>query len=187
VRFFPLARYILVEPQGRLESEIEDLLARGQDIRWVTAGVSDRAGQLPLTLAPDNVSSNFGLSPGEAAALGYRQTAVEIRTINEIVDSFGGVIPELVKIDAEGFDLKALAGASDLLGRTEIFFIEAAVCATGIENTMAAVISQMTKAGYKMIDITDINRSPKDGVLWLCELVFLRNDSPLLAGVSSYR
>jgi FkbM family methyltransferase len=187
IRFFPAARYLLVEPQGHLKSEIEDLVAHGHNVRWITAGVSDKPGVLPLTVAPDDVSSNFGMTPGEAAAAGYKQTSVEIKTINDIVANCGGIIPDLVKIDAEGFDLKALAGASNILGRSEIFFVEAAVCATGIENTMAAVIPLMTKAGYKLIDITDLNRSPKHGVLWLCELVFLRSDSPLLAKVSSYR
>ena len=38
----------------------------------------------------------------------------------------------------------------------------------------------MAKAGYNLMDITDLNRSPKHGVLWLCELAFLREGSPLL-------
>ncbi len=44
----------------------------------------------------------------------------------------------------------------------------------------------MTLAGYHAIDITDLNRSPKYGVVWLCELAFLRNGSTLLNGVTSY-
>ena len=44
----------------------------------------------------------------------------------------------------------------------------------------------MELAGYHAVDITDINRSPKFGVLWLCELAFLRNGSPLFDSVSSY-
>ena len=38
--------------------------------------------------------------------------------------SSGAGLPEMVKIDAEGFDLKVLAGASDLLGKTDIFLVE---------------------------------------------------------------
>ena len=45
----------------------------------------------------------------------------------------------------------------------------------------------MDEAGYKVVDITDINRSPKYGVLWLCELAFLRNDSTLFDTVNVLR
>jgi hypothetical protein len=36
------------------------------------------------------------------------------------------------------------------------------------------------------MDITDMNRSPKHGVLWLCELAFIRKDSPLIRNLLSY-
>jgi hypothetical protein len=38
----------------------------------------------------------------------------------------------------------------------------------------------------RLIDITDLNRSPRHGVLWLTELAFLRNGSPLLNAITSY-
>jgi hypothetical protein len=40
--------------------------------------------------------------------------------------------------------------------------------------------------GYRLIDITEINRSPKDNVLWLTELAFLRNGSSLFHAVTAY-
>jgi len=44
----------------------------------------------------------------------------------------------------------------------------------------------MGQAGYRVVDITDINRSPKHGLLWLCELAFLKNESSLLSRAESY-
>jgi hypothetical protein len=44
----------------------------------------------------------------------------------------------------------------------------------------------MEAAGYRLIDITDLNRSPKHGVLWLCEMAFLRNGAPWLDQANSY-
>ena len=45
------------------------------------------------------------------------------------------------------------------------------------ENSVAEFVRFMAKAGYHLMDITDLNRSPKHGVLWLCELAFLRDRS----------
>ena len=115
-----------------------------------------------------------------------RQIEVPVVTLNEIVQTSSAPFPEMVKIDAEGFDLKVIAGASELIGRTDIFFLETTICAQGFDNTLANAIATMSQAGYRVIDITDLNRSPKDGVLWLCEVAFLRNESPLLANINSY-
>lgn len=187
VKFFPAASYILVEPQAHLRAQVDDLKNSGHAIQWISAGVGDKPGQLLLSVTSDEVSSSFLPSETEAARHGFKQVPVTIRTVNEIVAREWGEVPEMVKIDAEGYDLKALAGSSNLFGKTDIFFVEAAVCATGLENTMAAVVSTMSAAGYKLIDMMDLNRSPKYGVLWLCELVFMRESCPLLERVSSYR
>ena len=111
-----------------------------------------------------------------------------IITLNQLVASSGAGLPEMVKIDAEGFDLKVLAGASDLLGKTDIFLIEAVVwgASGAYDNSVAEVVRFMAEAGYNLMDITDLNRSPKYGVLWLCELAFLRVGSPLWATAPSY-
>ena len=53
------------------------------------------------------------------------------------------------------------------------------------ENTVAAAVQFMAEHGYRLIDITEINRSPKHNVLWLTELAFLRNASRLLAHATS--
>jgi hypothetical protein len=74
-----------------------------------------------------------------------------------------------------------------LLGKTAIFLAEAAIVACDMENTALAVIKSMADAGYRLIDITDLNRSPKHGVLWLCEFAFLLESSRLLRAAASYR
>jgi FkbM family methyltransferase len=181
--FFPDADYTLVEPQDHLKVHIQDLLDRGCKITWINAGVADQSGTLPFTISYRDDSSTFVPTPVNAAA---PRISVRVTTLNEIISTASAPGPEMVKIDAEGFDLKVLAGASDLLGRTDVFFVEVTICCSGYENTIARVIHRMDEAGYKVVDFTDINRSPKYGVLWLCELAFLRNDCSLFRAVTSY-
>jgi FkbM family methyltransferase len=188
IRFFPAARYVLVEPQGELEADIQDLRRHNHDVRWITGGVSDRPGELLLSITPNNdTSSSFILTAEEAAQFGFPQRRLPVFTINELVRKEFEAAPELVKIDAEGYDLKALAGAGEILGRTEVFFMEAAICATRIENSAFEVIRAMKDAGYMMIDLTDVNRRADSGLLWLCEFVFLKETSPLLARLREAR
>jgi FkbM family methyltransferase len=184
IKYFPDALYTLVEPQDRLKVHISDLLDHGHKIRWLNVGASDKSGSSLFTVSHRDDRSSFALAEEERGA-GLQQITVEVKTLNDIASPIDMPPPEIVKIDAEGFDLKVLSGASDLLGKVDIFLIEAGFCAS-FENSVLSVVTFMAKAGYQLIDITELNRSPKHGVLWVSELAFLRNGSPLLECVTSY-
>jgi FkbM family methyltransferase len=185
IRFFPDASYTLIEPQDNLKSYVQDLIDQGYKIRWINAGAGDMAGKLPFTVSHRDDSSTFVLSKEEAQRAGMQQVTVEVKTLNEVAAEVGAPPPDMVKIDAEGFDLKVLTGATELLGKTDIFLVEACICSPG-ENKLLAVTKQMADAGYRLIDITDLYRSPRFGVMWLCELAFLRNGSALLDSANSF-
>ncbi len=187
LKYFPDARYTLVEPQDYLKTHIQDLIEGGSKIRWINAGASDRSGTMTFTIASSDGSSTFTLTEDQARDAGLQQKAISVMTLNEIAAE-GGDLPDMVKIDAEGLDLRVLAGASDLLGKTDVFLVEAVVCACDrdYENTAAEIVKYMANTGYRLVDITDLNRSPKHNVLWLCELAFLRNASSLFETATSY-
>lgn len=183
--YFPDARYTLIEPQDYLKAGIQDLIEQGHKIQWINAGAGDRSGTLLFTIAPRDDSSTFAMTAEEARVRGWRQIDIPVKTVNEIVATIGGELPDLVKIDAEGLDLRVLAGASNLFGKTDVFLVEGMVCA-GYENSSEAVISFMARVGYRLVDITEVNRSPKHGVLWACEWAFLRKGSSLFDAADSY-
>src|SRR5271165_52788 len=190
IRYFPAAQYTLVEPQDHLKSHIQDLVAAGHKITWTSAGAGDKSGTLPFTLSHRDDSSTFLLDAEQARSAERPQVMLPVMTLDEIAASSAKTTnappPEMVKIDAEGLDLKVLGGASTLLGVTEVFLIEVCICSHDGTNTAMAIINFMAQAGYRLIDITDINRSPKHHVLWLAEFAFLRVGSPLLNRVTSY-
>jgi len=185
IKYFPDAQYTLVEPQDHLKTHIQDLLDGGHKITWINAGAAEKSGTLPFVIAPRDDSSTFVLADRHGHSTGTQQAATRVITLNEMVASSRVPVPDLVKIDAEGFDLRVLAGASDLFGKTDIFLVEATVCGN-CENSVADTIRFMSGAGYRLIDITDLNRSPRHGVLWLTELAFLREGCPLLDHATTY-
>lgn len=180
--YFPEAEYVLVEPQDHLKVYSQDLLETGR-VRWINAGAADQSGRMHFYVANRDDSSSF--LPWQATNQSGHEIDVEAMTVDDLIASYGLPTPDMVKIDAEGFDLKVLRGASSLIGKTDVFLLEAAaVCP--FENTMGGVILTMDNLGYRIIDVTELNHSPKHGVLWLTELAFLRKDSPLLDSVTSY-
>ena len=159
-RYFSSAKYTLIEPQDHLKSDVQDLINSGCKINWITAGCSDAPGELPFILSHRDDSSTFVQKDRYGKATTGKTVTMPVLTLNQFATSHGS--PEMVKIDAEGFDLKVLNGASDLFGKTDIFLVEAQICAN-YDTSIANVIGFMTKAGYDLMDITDLLRSPKHG------------------------
>lgn len=184
--FFPSAKYTLMEPQADLREHVDDLIENGREIRWLNAGAADQAGDLLFTLGQQDDSSSFAISWESAQEQGLKQITVPVRTVDEVLATENLPPPDLLKVDAEGYDLKVLDGARSILDQTDIILIEVAVGAEGLENSLPAVAERMEQANYRFFDITDIMRSRQHGVLWLCEFAFLRHGSPLLTGANSY-
>lgn len=178
IRYFPKARYLMIEPQERLTSYSSDLLGGNSAVKWKTAGVSDTCGSMMLTLTPRDYSCNFRCTEAEARSAGFEQIEVPITTLDTIA-SVENEIPALVKIDAEGLDLRVLHGASNLFGKTEVFFVECGMCDRSVQNSLPEVCRFMGDKGYLPVDFTDLNQAPKSGVLWLCEVVFIKAESAI--------
>src|SRR5262245_32463786 len=172
LNYFPDSYFTLIEPQAWLKEESQDILTRGKS-QWISAGAGDKNGTLPLWVSHRDDASSFAYSSEAVQRAGGHTVDVPIITLDQVVENSIS-FPEMVKIDAEGFDLKVIAGASKLLGRTDIFVLEATVCAPNLENTMENVLATMSRVGYRPIDIPGINRSPKHDVAWLCDIAFLR-------------
>ncbi len=65
--------------------------------------------------------------------------------------------------------------------------IEATVACPTYPNTATVIFQKMDGLGFRLFDITDLNRSPERGVLWLIEAVFVRKDSALAAAATQYQ
>ena len=185
LKYFPAAQYVLIEPQDHLKVCVQDLIDSGYKIRWVHAGVADQSCMLPFFVSDRDDSSSFLPREKQSQTRVASETMVPVETLDALLSKYNLPVPDMVKIDAEGFDLKVMRGASSLIGKTEVFLLEAGVLCP-FENAVAPVLSTMADFGYRLVDITELNRSPKHGVLWLTELAFLRSSSPLLASVTSY-
>jgi len=178
LQYFPTADYTLIEPQDHLKEGIAREIRAGHRIRWVNAGAGSEPAVLPLYVSAKDQSSSF-LDYDRIKDDSVRKIDVPIRTLNEIRSSLSLPVPEMLKIDAEGFDLRVLQGASEFLGRTEIILVEAAIAQLDFENSARNVINAMDGSGYRLVEITDLHRSPNQGVLWLSELAFLLKSSQL--------
>ena len=176
LRYFPAAYYTLLEPQGWLKSSITDLLENNPKIKFYPVGAGNEPGSFKFTVVDRDDSSSFRFTEAEAASHGFERLSVEIVTLNQLVKDQNLPVPDIIKIDAEGLDIEVLQGANSFFGKTEIFMVEAGVVSKSINNSFLKVINFMNDNGYRLFEITDLNRPFQLPVLWLTELVFIKKN-----------
>lgn len=177
LKYFPDAYYTLIEPQERLKSSLQDILDTNSKVSFNAVGAGATSGSFMFTIVDRDDSCSFRYTEEEAKAGGYQQVEIPIVTLNEMVVSNSSLpFPDLVKIDAEGLDISVLEGASDLIGKTEVFLVEAAVFCKEFDNSLLKIVAFMDEKGYRLFEITDLNRPFKPNVLWLTELAFIRKN-----------
>jgi hypothetical protein len=101
-----------------------------------------------------------------------------LRTLNSVLGDYERI--DLVKIDAQGFELQILAGADKVLPNVQAVILEASL----IEVNQGApilheVISQMYDRGFVAYDVLELHRRPLDGALFQIDIFFCRETSRL--------
>ena len=138
-------------------------------------GISDRKGTNQFTYVERQDSCTFAITEKEATMKGYEQEMLEISSVDHFLDENDLQVPDMIKIDAEGLDLKVLKGASTCFGKTEVFLVECGVGCKVLENSISKVIHLMHEKKYRCFEITEIIK-PFGNCLWSCELAFVKLD-----------
>lgn len=171
---FPNANYTLLEPQYWLKEFFQDILDINPKVQYYAYGAGEKEGSLSFTIVERDDSCSFRFTADEARLSGYNQIELPVISLNKLLAEKNNPIPDIIKIDAEGLDIEVLKGASDFFGKTEVFMVEAGVVNKFFDNSFLKVLNFMNENGYRLFDITDLNRPFQPSVLWLVELVFIK-------------
>jgi len=177
LKYFPDADYSMIEPQAELNQYYNDILTNSK-IRVFNIGLGRHNGIFKFTIADSDDASTFRLSEADAKKTGLKQIDVEVKSLDNFINNQNLPIPDIIKIDAEGLDLDVLNGASSIFGFTEVIIVEAAVMASGLDNTVDKIVEFMKHKNYKLFDILDLNRPIDTDIkyLMLIELAFIKNE-----------
>ncbi|MBA0884757.1 FkbM family methyltransferase [Flavobacterium undicola] len=173
---FPEAYYTLVEPQYWMEESVRDILDENNKVKFFPVGAGDKDTVRQFTIVDRDDSCSFRYITAQAKKEGFEQIEIPVVTLNRLLLDSQLPIPDIIKIDAEGLDVEVLNGASNFFGKTEIFMVEAGVVNKIFDNSFLKIINFMDENGYRLFEITDLNRPFKPQVLWLVELVFVKKN-----------
>jgi FkbM family methyltransferase len=140
-------RGLVFEPQRRCLPQLEAKLSMFPNVEIINAAVGDRHQEQEFFEAEETQHSSLIEPIEEATGATY---PVVVTTIDEEVVRRGWDTVDYLKVDAEGYDLRALQGAETLLGEGRIGVIQfeynRAWSRAG--STLAAAYSYLNSNGY---------------------------------------
>lgn len=125
----PHARVVSFEPLARPAATFQRVLGGDERVQLVRAAVGDQHGKLKINVtADDDSSSALPITARQVETYGtgsrvVRQVEVSVTTL----DRFFAEVPEgpiLLKLDIQGFELRALQGAERLIRSVDSVLIE---------------------------------------------------------------
>jgi hypothetical protein len=105
---------------------------------------------------------------------------VQIYRIDDLLAEGRLPTPQFVKMDLQGYEVKALDGGQILFETTEVFIIETSLFEfmPGLP-LLHEVVGYMARHGYVVFDVAGHLRRPYQNDLGQVDLVFVKQNSPL--------
>jgi FkbM family methyltransferase len=177
-KVFPDARFVLIEPQEEMVPPLTAFCGRHPSARFVRAGAAAEPGEAALTIWDDLQGSTFVVPAVDEMLATGKQRLTPLVTIDSLFEGEPH-LPDVAKLDVQGYELEALKGATRLFGHTEIFILEVQLIRNDVTPSFHAVVDFMDRRGYQVYDICGYWRRPVDDALGQVDLVFARADGPL--------
>ena len=134
---------------------------------------------LTLTVFEDLAGSSLVPLPDQALKQQGKQRQIEIIAIDDLIETKKINIPQLIKLDIQGFELEALKGAQKTFGFTEVYIIEVSLFPYNESQelpVLSDVINYMLLRDYVVYDFPGFLRRPFDGALGQCDICFVKKN-----------
>jgi len=177
ISVYPESAIYLIEPLKEMKHALEGFCNRNSKCKFFDFAVGPTSGMQPLRVFKDLAWSGF---MEEDIPQKDKRTPrmVEMWTIDSMIQTEQIEIPDLVKIDVQGYELEVLKGAQSLFGKTEVFIIESALHNKHKSYPLIAdVIGFMNDRNYVTYDFAGFLRQQHDGSLIECDLCFVKRES----------
>lgn len=105
------------------------------------------------------------------------QSLISMRRLDTLVAELGLNIPDIVKLDCEGYDIEVLKGFGNLFGKIPFIFMECSVSNPWFQNSIVECISLMSSHDYRLVNVGEAARLGPSWAMWNAELLFVLDNT----------
>lgn len=175
IRSFPTARYFLIEALEERRPELEELRRDYRNVTFAICGVGKEPGDLLFGITPELYGSSFAYE-------GAENRMVQVKTLDDLFASGCFQQPSFLKLDVQGFELQVLEGARTVLPGADLVLLELPFYRFSKPmSLMHEAIQYMVDRRFRPYEVVEVMRRPYDGAMGQCDLLFCREDHPLMA------
>lgn len=173
-RIWPHSSLIMIEPNLKNQIQLEQV---SQELR--AKYFDELLGSQDGEIVQFNVMESGSSIMEERSNVPRTTERRAIMRLDAVIKTLEA--PALLKIDAQGYELKILEGASKIFSSFEAILLEVAVIEINVGAPLLHdVVAFMKQRGFVSYDILEIHRRPLDQALNQVDILFLREDSRLL-------
>lgn len=173
---WPDCSFVLFEPLRERKEELERLVAGNPGFHFVHSAAGSGSGTVQFRIAEDLDGSGVG----DNARKQDRARTVDVTSIDLEIKKLGLSGPYVIKLDTHGFEVPILHGCEKVMPDVALFIIEC----YGFHITNNSLLfwemcREMDGRGFRLFDVVDVMRRPKDKAFWQCDAFFIRKEHPL--------
>lgn len=169
---FPQSRVLMIEPVPDRVRQLQERCARDPNLSVLQALVG--SSECNLSFVEQESNSHVTAAPRAESQ------ALPSKPLDALVRDTPFARSELIKIDAQGYDLEIIKGATVTLRSAEVVIIELSLIPLhSFAPTLRDAIDALDDRGFRLFDICSFIRRPVDDTLWQLDAMFVPKDSPL--------
>lgn len=174
---YPDCDLLCVEPRSDVRDDLRALAREFSNVHVVTALLGPREADVDFNEMEDQSSV---LMDHAGRPYGHASRA-HMTTLDALVEREGLPPPDLIKLDLQGYELEAMKGAKRSLASAQALLLEVSFLRLQAGTPIAhEVIGFAHEHGFVIYDIPELWHRPLDGALAQGDVLFLREDHPLL-------
>ena len=174
---YPDSKVLCVEPRRDVQAALDQLTRDLPGIHIARTLLGERDGEVEFhehsfqsSLLPNSAGQPFG------TLVRYPMT-----TLDKLVEVTGVGLPDLIKLDLQGAELQALAGATKCLGHARAVLLEVSFIPLQKGQPLVAdVLAYLAGYGFRCYDIVALAHRPLDGALAQGDFLLVHERSGLI-------
>lgn len=168
------SNYLLFEPLTERDTDLNDLKLRNKEIKitHIKAAAGQKKSKMSFSVSEDLDGSGFYGSGN------LRE--IDLLSIDDVITKENENGPFLLKLDTHGFEIPIFEGAKKALKNTNLIIVEVYGFYVAPNSLLFwEICDYLDKLGFRLFDVVDIMRRPKDAAFWQCDAFFIKKDAEL--------